>query len=326
MTKTNWKLYKEVIIRLHEKSYNSTQIFESLQLLHPNVKFPSSAGRIIRKIITKSKVKTIQKQFYKTDNHTAKILLLDIETAPMVAYLWSKWQNGISDDFIVSDWFVLSWAAKWLFEEEVLSDRLTVEELSQKDDRRIIENIWNLLEQADVIIAHNLHKFDEKKLKTRFLKHDLKTPSPYQTIDTLLHLRKQFGITSNKLDYVAKNFLEIEGKMETPRGLWQRCMEGDYEALELMDEYCQQDVRVLEEVYLRIRGWIKPHPNLALFAISEDNTCPACGGSDNEPTLTEYHTYVNTYQAHRCTDCNHIFRSRKTSTSNKKNLKVSLPK
>jgi len=326
MTSTNWELYKENIIKLHEKGYNSTQILESLYLIYPTIEFPNSAGRTIRKIISKHKANNLQKQFYKTDNHTAKILLLDIETAPMVAYLWSKWQNGISDDFIISDWFVLSWAAKWLFEEEVLSDRLTVEELSQKDDRRIMESIWNLLEQADVIIAHNLHKFDEKKLKTRFLKHNLKTPSPYQTIDTLLHLCKQFGITSNKLDYVAKNFLGIEGKMETPKGLWQRCMEGDYEALELMDEYCQQDVRVLEEVYLRIRGWIKPHPNLALFAISEDNTCPACGGSENEITLTEYYTYVNTYQAHRCTDCNHIFRSRKASTSNGKTLKVSLPK
>lgn len=326
MVSTNWELYTELIIKLHEKGYNSTQILESLHLVHSGIEFPSSAGRTIRKIISKHKARKLQKNFYKEEKHTAKILLLDIETAPMVAYLWSKWQNGISDDFIISDWFVLSWAAKWLFEEEVLSDKLTAEELLQKDDQRIIVNIWELLDKADIVIAHNLHKFDEKKLKTRFLKHGLKTPSPYQTIDTLLHLRKQFGITSNKLDYVARNFLEIEGKMETPKGLWQRCMEGDYSALELMDDYCQQDVRVLEEVYLRIRGWIKPHPNLALFAVSDDRTCPACGSEDNEKTLTDYVTYVNIYEAYRCTNCSHTYRSRKALTTGKKAVGVSLPK
>lgn len=329
MAQINWELYKDSIIRLHTKTgYNSTQILQSLSVTYPEVNFPNSAGRTIRKIISQYNQKETILKIQNNDTHNAKILLLDIETAPMVAYLWSKWQNGVGDDFIISDWFMLSWAAKWLFDEEVLSDKLTVNELKNKDDRRISQSIWDLMDEADVIIAHNLHKFDEKKLKTRFLKHDLGIPSPYQTIDTLLHLRKQFGITSNKLDYVASNFLGIEGKMETPRGLWQRCMEGEYEALVIMDEYCQQDVKVLEDIYLRIRGWIRPHPNLALYAVGDEGICPACGGEDHEPTHTEYRTYVNVYEAHRCKGCGHIFRSRKAKTSTKTNgrVPVSTPK
>lgn len=338
MKQINWELYKQSIMNLYDKGkYNSNQILQGLCVAYPEVEFPKSSPRTIRRIISKAKQEKVlskskqEKVLSNSANnrsHNAKILLLDIETAPMVAYLWSKWQNGVGDDFIISDWFMLSWAAKWLFEEEILSDKLTVKELKNKDDERITRSIWELIEEADVIIAHNLHKFDEKKLKTRFLKHNLGTPSPYQTIDTLLHLRKQFGITSNKLDYVASNFLGIEGKMETPRGLWQRCMEGDYEALVTMDEYCQQDVRVLEDVYLRIRGWIKPHPNLALYAVADEGICPACGGEDHEHTNTEYRTYVNTYEAFRCKGCGHIFRSRKAKTSVKgnSNIKVSTPK
>ena len=47
----------------------------------------------------------------------AKILILDIETAPIRAKVWGIWNQNISIDQIESDWFILTWAAKWLFEE-----------------------------------------------------------------------------------------------------------------------------------------------------------------------------------------------------------------
>lgn len=43
-----------------------------------------------------------------------RVLLFDIETAPIIAHVWSLWENNVSLNQIVSDWHVLSWSAKWL--------------------------------------------------------------------------------------------------------------------------------------------------------------------------------------------------------------------
>ena len=51
-----------------------------------------------------------------------KILLLDIETAPMKAYVWKRWKENISLDQTISEWFMLCWSAKWLYSEEAMGE------------------------------------------------------------------------------------------------------------------------------------------------------------------------------------------------------------
>ncbi len=259
--------------------------------------------------------------------HNAKILLFDLETAPLKVYAWSKWQKGVSDDMIIQDWFILTWSAKWLFEDKVYTFKCTGLEALRGDDERITKDLWKMFEQADILIAHNLKKFDRKKANTRFLKHGLGLPSPYQQIDTLDHARKQFAITSNRLDYIASRFLNIEGKMETEKGLWWKAMEGDDKALTAMATYCDQDVRVLEDVYMWLRPYIQPHPNIGLFKEGAETSCTHCGGTDLKP-IGSYYTYVNEYQAYRCGNCGGISRGRKTLTPiyGKKHLNVSTPR
>src|SRR6266699_2886337 len=115
----------------------------------------------------------------------AKILILDIETAPIRAKVWGIWNQNIYIDQIGDDWFVLTWAAKWLFEKKVYSGRLTSKEAIKQNDKRILKGIWQLLEEADIVVAHNGDKFDLPKLNTRFIIHKLNPPLPYQSIDTL---------------------------------------------------------------------------------------------------------------------------------------------
>lgn len=268
----------------------------------------------------------VSKNFKGLENTNAKILFFDLETSPMLAYSFQKWKTNISDDFIVQDWGVLCWSAKWLFEDKIISHKLNEEELPTINDERIMYELWKLIDSADIIVAHNLKKFDEKKANTKFLKYGFGSPSPYNTIDTLLHLRKRFAITSNRLDYVAKKFFEIEGKMQTETGLWRKCMDGDFEALNYMAEYCNQDVKVLEDVYLLMRGWIKPHPNVGLQALSVDGCCPVCSSKEKTETATPYRTYVNEYSAYRCNECSHIYRERKAHQYlGKENIRVSTP-
>lgn len=271
------------------------------------------------------------------ENSTAKVLFFDLETSPILTTIWSKWQNGINDDDIIKDWGVFCWSAKWLFDDKIISGKVTQKELNtfkisnekyHPDDERIMKSLWSLIDEADIIIAHNLKKFDEKKANTKFLKYGFGCPSPYQTIDTLLHLRKRFSLTSNRLDFAAKKFFGIEGKLQTEKGLWHECMKGNYEALEYMSEYCNQDVKILEDVYLLMRGWISPHPNVGLQALTENGCCPVCSSEKKTETKTPYRTYVNEYTAYRCGGCGHIYRERRSNTPliNNLNLKVSTPR
>lgn len=83
------------------------------------------------------------------------ILILDIETSPLKAYVWRLWKQDIYLDQLISDWFCISWAAKWLNHPETMSDVLTPDEIKNEDDSRIMKGLWNLLNDADIVIAHN---------------------------------------------------------------------------------------------------------------------------------------------------------------------------
>lgn len=322
MGKIKWDDYRKEILDLYRELKSSDKVADALAVKYGD-KF-KGRGRGIRAHTEKW---GLNKDTLKVGTTPAKILLFDLETAPIKGYLWSKWQKGISDDMIITDWFILTWSAKWLFSDTIIQHKVTGEEALVGDDERIVRELWKVIDEADIIIAHNLEKFDKKKANTRFLKYDLKLPSPYESIDTLLHARKKFAITSNRLDYIAKNFLGIEGKMDTPKGLWWKAMEGDEESLQIMADYCDQDIAVLEDVYLWLRPYIQPHPNIGLYIEEDVHSCPSCGGTDLHH-IGDYHTTVNIYDSYRCNDCGALSRSRQTSTPIKtnRNLKSSLPK
>ena len=99
-----------------------------------------------------------------------KILIFDIETMFMTVSVWGiSFKQRIPADNIIEDWNALSWSAKWLFDSEIMSDVLTSEEAIARDDSRILKSIWKLLDESDIVIAHNGDKFDLRKLNARFI-------------------------------------------------------------------------------------------------------------------------------------------------------------
>ena len=258
-------------------------------------------------------------------NRMPKILIFDIETAPLKAYVWRLWKQNINplNGQLQSEWFMLTYSAKWLFDNNIISERLTSKEALEENDSRLVQNLWNLFDEADIIIAHNAKNFDIKVMNTRFLKMGLPSPSHYQTIDTLYHAKKQFSLESNKLDYIAK-FLGLGSKIKTSFELWESCVNGDEEALLEMSKYNDQDVFLLEDVYLKMRPFIKPHPNVTLFFDSDIERCPTCG-SDELETVGTYDTQVSSFNSIRCKCCGSVSRNRvnNISTHKRKNLLVS---
>ena len=243
-----------------------------------------------------------------------KILILDLESLPILAYTWGVWDQNVSMDQIKKDWCVLSWAAKWLYSTETMGDILTPTEAEMRDDKRIMQGLWNVVDKADVVIAHNAKNFDIKKMNARFIVNKIKPPRFFRVIDTLQVARGQFGFTMNKLDYINK-ILGLEQKIKTEFKLWSDCDEGDPVALKKMMEYNIRDVVCLEEAYLILRPWIKSHPNIGLLMDENIEVCATCGSRYITWDGNYYYTIVGKYSTYRCDDCGAVGRSRITALS-----------
>ena len=91
------------------------------------------------------------------DAKLPKILFLDIETTPIAVWVWSIGKQYVYPQNIIKDnnnkaidWYVLSWSAKWLYDDKILSDVLTPKEAKERNDKRIIKSVWKLLNEADI--------------------------------------------------------------------------------------------------------------------------------------------------------------------------------
>lgn len=250
----------------------------------------------------------------------AKILILDIETAPAKVLTWNMYNVNHSTDQILSDDYILMWAAKWLgknkIEYDTVNKRSNPVNYSEKGEKAILKSLWSLLDQADIVVAHNGKDFDIRWINGCFIKHRMPLPSSYIVIDTKIESRKAARYLSHKLEYLAKKFKLPHLKMSTGGlGLWKDCMNGNSTAWGKMVKYCKRDIVVLEEVYQVLKPYMQLHPNLALFH-SEDLICPTCESLKIQKKGFFY-TRTGTYQRYRCLQCGKNIRSTKRISGSK---------
>jgi len=197
-----------------------------------------------------------------------RILLFDIETAPIILYIWALGMEVWSPEFIRRNWFVLCWSAKWLGKKKIyrsaLPDYRGYKELPSKTtkniDKKVMLDLWKLLDEADIVVAHNLKAFDRKKSNTRFIINGIKPPSHYDLVDTLTVARTQFKFTSNKLGYLADK-LGVEHKLDDGGfTTWKDIEDGKAKAWRKMIKYCDGDIAPLEGIYRKMEPWMPRHP------------------------------------------------------------------
>lgn len=238
-------------------------------------------------------------------NDPAKILLLDIETAPNRAYFWGgTWKVNINPDWIDADGYVLCWTAKWLGEKEAIFHRLT-----NKKHKTLLDPIHRLLSEAHAVVHYNGTSFDIPTLNKEFLTHGFTPPSPYKQVDLLLTMREGFRFPNNKLDYICKTLSLGEKLRHEGPQLWMKCMDNDPEAWSKMEEYNRRDVDLLEKLYQRLLPWIKKHPNRAAMAGME--ICPSCGSHDIKRDGSYLASQLR-YEQYQCGDCGVWFRGTKS--------------
>ena len=250
--------------------------------------------------------------------HELKIFIYDIETSPILGYFWGLFKQNIGINMIKEDWFVMTWAGKWFGEETIYHDSCWNHGFDPDNkegcDREVIESLWRMFDEADMIVAHNGNRFDIKKVTARAITLGIKPHKPVKQIDTMLIAKGVAAFTSNKLDYLAQ-ILCGESKVDTGGfSLWEGCLAGDEAAWRLMLEYNINDVTILENVYVALAPYDKRSPSFLTHVDSAVTRCisPICGSTNVVETGTTVKTNVSEFVGYCCQDCGKQMRGRKS--------------
>ena len=204
-----------------------------------------------------------------------KVLEIDIETKPAKAYVWGLFNQNIGLSQVDEPVEVICFCARWQHEKKMI-----FKSVHHDGKPAMVETLWELLDEADVIIHYNGKRFDMPHINRELIEAGYIPPSPYHQIDLYHIIRSTFKFQSNKLDHVVDRLLD-ERKLENEgMRLWTACMAGDRKAWKKMKAYNVHDVRLLRGVYLILQPWIKKHPNRGLYMDpTTDPICPNCGTS-----------------------------------------------
>jgi uncharacterized protein YprB with RNaseH-like and TPR domain len=132
--------------------------------------------------------------------------------------------------------------------------------LVEREETQLLKDVMDELSKYDVLIGHNVARFDVPYLKSRAFQRDLSMP-PFVVYDTLhafrrtgyLTVQNRFGKPSAGLDMVA-DFLNIKQEKTKiyPRDWWESVWAKKITRLETMNEivsHCQKDVRLNANVF-----------------------------------------------------------------------------
>jgi len=239
-----------------------------------------------------------------------KVLFYDIENTSIQVETWRTYQADAIR--VTREWYILAFAWKWMGEKSAhgltLADFPSHFKRGHRDDSQLVKKLWELFNEADVLITHNGNYHDQRKSNARFIAHGLTPPSPYQQIDTYITAKRKFAFTSNKLDELGK-YLGVGRKIRIHPEVWNDCMNGDPKAFALMKKYNIQDVLLLERVYKKMRAWMPNHPSIGVssprrpsFASREDLNCPRCG-SNKLSSIGWRRTLASRYRRFQCLKC-----------------------
>lgn len=193
-------------------------------------------------------------------NDNPRILFLDIETKLAEVYTF-----GIRDQHITykqlkdpqaSGRMVHCVGLRWAGERKV-----TVLSEWEHGYENMIRGVYDALCEADAVASFNGAKFDLPKLEGQFALLDIGLPPKPTQID-IYKAARGWGFICSKLDYLAPLF-GLGSKVKHPGlEMWIDVHNGCPKAQAKMKRYCAGDVRLTEDLFNRVKPYIRNLPRL----------------------------------------------------------------
>jgi len=180
-----------------------------------------------------------------------KVIFFDIETSPNMVFSWRIGNKvNLSPDDIIKERAIICICWKWADSQEVHSLQW-----NKGDDKEMLQKFAKVIDSADIVIGQNSDKFDIRWLRARCIYHSIPISPKFQSLDTLKMAKSGFYFNSNKLNYMGQ-FFGVGEKIKTEYDLWKDIVLCNCQAsMKKMIFYCQEDVRLLERVYNKLKQY-----------------------------------------------------------------------
>ena len=235
------------------------------------------------------------------------VLILDIETAPMVAYIWDPKVDYVPASQIKTDRYVMAWGAKWLGQPESSTKYRDQRGLGPLQDKGILMDLWPLLDKADIVISYNGESFDVRRINSRYMQLGIKPPSPFRHFDVMKLHKRVADHSYNTLDYVSSHINVKRKKLHHDdfpgMSLWTECLAENKKAWASMKKYNIHDVLSTEENAILTLAWA-PEAFPEFFPVSDKAlNCGRCGWVGHmRPTHSKLSNKAE-YLQYRCSNC-----------------------
>jgi uncharacterized protein YprB with RNaseH-like and TPR domain len=134
--------------------------------------------------------------------------------------------------------------------KDVGDDNMISYSVNEMDEKAILEFAKEDLEAANIIVGWNSKLHDIPFLNARCAKHGLDVIRPQMHIDLMYYAGgNSLRIGSKKMDNVAKYFKCGNQKTDIDWDVWKEAGRGNEAAIDEVMLHCEQDVRVMEELY-----------------------------------------------------------------------------
>ncbi len=208
-----------------------------------------------------------------------KIIFWDVEMSLAKAGFFPNklYRSYINLNHIIEEQKMVCICWKELGKSKVHSASI-LDDGDMSSDLNVIKTFRDVVEDADILVAHNGNRFDIKLFNAKLMEHGLPPMPKLLTVDTIKESRSVAKLISHKLDYLG-DFFGVGRKIHNNRDLWRDILfnQDTDKALSQMVRYCKQDVKLLEKVYFKMLPYMKSHPNIADF---HTMNCPKCNSSD----------------------------------------------
>lgn len=233
-----------------------------------------------------------------------KIIAFDFETSPAKGYFFgSIWETNIIEIIEYEQILCVAWMEHGSQTVHVKGqDDFKGYKKGKLDDKELIKFFRPIIENADIVSAHNGDRFDITVFNTRLLAHGFQPIPQVKSLDTKKIAKLKFHLPSNKLDDIA-DFLKIGRKLSTHKSLWMGCESGIVADWRYMKKYCGFDVKLQDEVLGRILPFVKQANNFNIITGSKHKCPNVTCGSDHLVKRGFIYSSVSTSQRFKCLDC-----------------------
>lgn len=206
-----------------------------------------------------------------------KILIFDLEVAPAIAYTYNFREAFINPENIIQMPYILAYSAKWYGEDRVYygDTRNT-----PKSDLNLLQELSDLIAEADYACGHNLKRFDLPTTRGRMIIEEMMPLKKVEVIDTLKIAFRHFKFPFYKLGELAKYLKCERSKLDHGKfpgtSLFTEADKGNLEAFIEMEEYCKMDTIVTEEVLKKLMPW---EPSINFQTFYQKRIC-SCGSEE----------------------------------------------